>query len=262
VRTATVTEIVARIDEEAARAPGGALAFDGDGTLWSGDVGDDFFAALLASKRITRAAHDALITEAVAEGVDAEGSASDVGHRIHKAYLAGRFPEERVCEIMTWAFAGWSRADLDAFADDVVRDVGLAGRLHGEALRVIEHATSRGIDVFVVSASPRAVVHAAARVVGVDVARVVSATERVDGEMVVTEVHRPIPYGPGKVTRLREKLGARPLYGAFGDNAFDVALLRESRVPVAIRPKARLVERAAEIDGLVVLERVERAVPA
>jgi hypothetical protein len=35
-------------------------------------------------------------------------------------------------------------------------------------------------------------------------------------------------------------------------------MLREARVPVAIRPKPRLVERAGEIPGLLVLERVER----
>jgi phosphatidylglycerophosphatase C len=69
---------------------------------------------------------------------------------------------------------------------------------------------------------------------------------------------RPIPYGAGKVMHLRAKLGARPLYAAFGDNAFDVAMLREARVPVAIRPKPRLVERAGEVPALVVLERIER----
>ena len=70
-------------------------------------------------------------------------------------------------------------------------------------------------------------------------------------------VERPIPYGSGKVTHLRERLGAdRVLYAAFGDNAFDVAMLREARLPVAIRPKARLVERAAEVPALVVLETV------
>ena len=54
-----------------------------------------------------------------------------------------------------------------------------------------------------------------------------------------------------------EKIGAeRVLYAAFGDNAFDVAMLREARVPVAIRPKPRLLERAGEVDGLVVLEEV------
>ncbi len=41
------------------------------------------------------------------------------------------------------------------------------------------------------------------------------------------------------------------LCAAFGDNAFDVAMLSEARVPVAVRPKDRLRERAAEVAGLV-----------
>ncbi|NVL83953.1 haloacid dehalogenase-like hydrolase, partial [Escherichia coli] len=40
------------------------------------------------------------------------------------------------------------------------------------------------------------------------------------------------------------------------DNAFDVPMLREARIPVAIRPKPRLVERASEIPNLLVLERM------
>jgi phosphoserine phosphatase len=56
------------------------------------------------------------------------------------------------------------------------------------------------------------------------------------------------------VRRLRERIGTgRTLYAAFGDNAFDVALLASARVSVAVRPKARLRERAGEVDGLVEL---------
>ena len=70
----------------------------------------------------------------------------------------------------------------------------------------------------------------------------------------VAGVERPIPYGPGKVTRLREHLGAeRSLYAAFGDNVFDVALLSTARVPVAVRPKPRLRAQAAQVPGLVEL---------
>jgi phosphoserine phosphatase len=254
VETATVEDVIASIEAHAAREPGGALAFDGDGTLWSGDVGEDFFAALLAEGRLTRAAGDALAREAREHELDAGGGPVEIAHRIHAAYLAGAFPEERVCEIMTWACAGWTKGELDAFAARVLGTLDLDGRLHGEALRVVRWATARELPVFLVSASPRAIVEAAARAIGIELSRVASATEVVGaGGVVEPGVLRPIPYGPGKVTRLREKLGPRALYGAFGDNAFDVALLREARVPVAIRPKQRLVDRAAEVPGLVVL---------
>lgn len=254
VRDASIREVTDRIRDAAGREPGGAIAFDGDGTLWSGDIGEDFFAALVAARRIEPAAHEALRREAAAEGLDAEGSAADVAHRIHQAYLDGTFPEERVCEIMTWVFAGWTRDAMNAFAAATVDAIHLRARLHGEAVEVARWARAHAIEVHLVSASPRAVVEAAARLVGIDVACVTAATEVVgDDGVVAPAVERPIPYGPGKVARLREKLGARALYAAFGDNAFDVALLREARVPVAIRPKARLVERAAEVPGLTVL---------
>ncbi|HEY8078280.1 MAG TPA: HAD-IB family phosphatase [Labilithrix sp.] len=250
MNTQTVAEIVARIEAQEGE---GAIVFDGDGTLWSGDIGEDFFDAMIADGRLTEIAREALAREADEQKLSNEGTAMDVARRIHAAYHAGTFPEERVCEIMTWACAGWTRAELDSFAARTLESLGLRGRLHDEALRVAAWAGERGIPVFLVSASPRAIVEQAARIVGIEVARVASATEAYDGEFVSCAVLRPIPYGPGKVTRLREKLGERTLFAAFGDNAFDVPMLRESRVPVAIRPKPRLVERAHEVPGLVTL---------
>ena len=256
VKTVAVSEVLALLDEQVAREPGGALAFDGDGTLWSGDIGEDFFEALLEDGTISAEAHAALVVEAEAEKLDISGGAVAVARRIHAGYLAGTFPEERVCEIMTWIFAGWSFPEADAFADRVLTKVGLEGRLHGEATQVTNWARDRGVVTYLVSASPRAVVEQAARRVGIALANVASATEeRNTHGMIVASVVRPIPYGPGKVMHLRAKLGARPLYAAFGDNAFDVPMLREARLPVAIRPKPRLVERAHEIANLHVLER-------
>jgi len=256
VLTATVSQVLARIEAQA-KEPGGVVATDGDGTLWSGDIGEDFFAALLEQRRLLTHAHDPLVREAKEHGLDASGDAHEVAHRIHAAYLAGSFPEERVCEIMTWATAGARRVDVDGFCRDVIRAIDLERRLHGEAIAVIEHAKTHGIEVYLVSASPRPIVLAAAEAIGIPLPNVVAATERVDADgVVLAEVDRPIPYGPGKVKRLREKLGARTLYAAMGDNAFDVSLLSESRVPIAIRPKARLVERAAEVKDLVVLEKI------
>jgi HAD superfamily phosphoserine phosphatase-like hydrolase len=257
VRTATVAEVIGTLEDHLKAEPGGAIAFDGDGTLWSGDIGEDFFEALLDDGAISEVAHAALAREAAAESLSVEGGAVAIARRIHAGYLAGTFPEERVCEIMTWAFAGWSGPDVDAFADRVLDKVGLEARLHPEAMRIVEWARSRGLTTYLVSASPRAVVHQAARRVGIEAANVASATEERDpAGVLLPSAVRPIPYGPGKVMHLRAKLGARPLYAAFGDNAFDVAMLREARTPVAIRPKPRLVERASEVPNLVTLERL------
>jgi HAD superfamily phosphoserine phosphatase-like hydrolase len=259
VKSVTVAEVISLLEEHVAREPGGAIAFDGDGTLWSGDIGEDFFEALLDDGSVSAEAHEALVREAEAEKIDTSGGGVAVARRIHAGYLAGTFPEERVCEIMAWAFAGWTHVQADAFAERVLVEVALDTRLHHEATRVVTWAREHSVATFLVSASPRAIVERAAHRVGIELANVASATEERDPSgMIIPSVVRPIPYGPGKVMHLRAKLGARPLYAAFGDNAFDVPMLREARVPVAIRPKPRLVERAGEIPGLLVLERVER----
>lgn len=256
IATATVGEVTAAIDEARAGAPGGAIAFDGDGTLWSGDIGEDFFVALL-ERELHDDAHEALAREAAAASIDTSGTAREIAHRLHAAYLAGTFSEERICEIIAWAPAGWSDTDLDRFCEEVVVRIDLRARLHREALRVVEHARRAGVDVYLVSASPRPIVEAAARIVGIDLHNVTAVREVRDERGIVrTDVHRPIPYGEGKVTRLREMLGPdRPLYAAFGDNAFDVPMLREAAVSIAIRPKERLLQRAAEVPGLRTLAR-------
>jgi phosphoserine phosphatase len=259
VRTATVAELLATLEDHVAREPGGAIALDGDGTMWSGDVGDDLFHALLDldDGAISPLAREAMAREAAAENVDTSGGGVAVARRIHAAYLAGSFPEERVCEIMTWAFAGWAEEELEAFAGKVLASAKLEARLHAEVTPVLAWARARRVAIYLVSASPRAIVEQAARVVGIERANVAAATPELDaGGRLLASVVRPIPYGPGKVMHLRAKLGARPLYAAFGDNIFDIPMLREARTPIAIRPKVRLVDRAAEVPELAVLERV------
>lgn len=256
MRTASIQEVLSSIEAHALESPGGAIAFDGDGTLWSGDIGEDFFEALLTRGPLTPVASAALAREAESGGIDAGGDGVSVARRIHAAYLAGTFSEERACEIMAWAFAGWTKPDVDAFALRVLKDVGLASRLHGESVAIVEWARARNLPVYLVSASPRAIVEQAAKLVRIDLACVVSATEQCDAKGIVeAAVVRPIPYGPGKVSHLQGKLKKRVLYAAFGDNAFDVPMLLHAKTPVAIRPKARLVSRAAEVPGLVTLER-------
>jgi phosphoserine phosphatase len=256
VELQTAEQVWKRIEAIALARADGVIATDGDGTLWSGDVGEDLFHAFLDHGRVEPPATEAIRREATQHGVSDAGGGRDVARRIYDAYLAGQFPEERVCEIMTWCFAGWTRAEVRAFARDVVARVGLAGRLHGEVLRVLERARAAGIETIVVSASPVAVVVEAVASIGFGEDCVVAAHPRLEGNVLAAGAERPIPYGAGKVRRLRERIGeTRALYAAFGDNAFDVALLASAEVRVAVRPKPRLRERASEVRGLVKLSR-------
>jgi len=65
-----------------------------------------------------------------------------------------------------------------------------------------------------------------------------------------------VPHDPGKMVDIEARIGARVLYAAFGDNVYDVAMLKAARIAVTYRPKARLLKRVDEIPGLV--ELVER----
>ncbi len=250
----TADDVWARIEALAREQPGGVIATDGDGTLWSGDVGDDLFHAFLNHGRVEPPATEALRRTARDHALSDAGQGAEIARRIYAAYLDGAYPEERMCELMTWCFAGWTREEVRAFSSDVIERGGLLTRLHREVHVVIERARAAGIATILVSASPIAVVHQAGLRIGFDEAHLVAARPRYDGERMVADVEAPIPYGPGKVTRLRELVGRdRQLYAAFGDNAFDVALLAGAQVPVAVRPKPRLRARAGEVRGLVEL---------
>ncbi len=227
-------------------APRGALAFDGDGTLWSGDVGEDFFYGILDSGRLSDIATRAITEIARESGVEVHGDGVATARRIYDAYLAGRFDEVLVCEIMTWINAGWTATDTTAF---VLATVGaeFAARIHPEVREVIEHARRAKHEIFVVSASPRPIVEAAAEIAGISSTHVLAATAVLEGDRFAARVHRPIPYGAGKAEALRAHLGDLPLLAAFGDNAFDAEMLSMAERPIAVRPKMRLVTLAPQI---------------
>jgi phosphoserine phosphatase len=145
---------------------------------------------------------------------------------------------------------------VDAFASGVLAGAGLGGRLHPEVHKVVGWARREHIEVYLVSASPWAIIDPAARYVGIEPTHAIAAHPRYHEGRMLAEVERPIPYGPGKVRHLRDRIGAsRPVYAAFGDNAFDIAMLSEAFVPVAVRPKPRLRERAGEVKNLVEITR-------
>jgi phosphatidylglycerophosphatase C len=234
---------------------GGVIATDADGTLWSGDVGEDLFHAFLSGGRVEPPAEEAMRREARGFHVSDAGSGLDVAHALYEGYRAGKYPEDRICELMAWCFGGWTEDAVQAFARDVVERSGLSARFHPEVHAVVAKAREAGIEVFLVSASPIAVVREAGARAGFDAAHLIAAHPLVQGGLLLPGVDPPIPYGPGKVKRLRERVGARPLLAAFGDNGFDTALLAEASVPVAVRPKAALRARAGEVPGLVELSR-------
>src|SRR5256885_1362526 len=80
-------DVVARLAEGA--SPGAALAFDADGTLWSGDIGIDAFEALLEKRGVRGLALSALRTEAQSFDVLLHDDPNDQARELYLAYQRG-----------------------------------------------------------------------------------------------------------------------------------------------------------------------------
>jgi phosphoserine phosphatase len=231
------------------------LAFDADGTLWSGDIGIDTFESLLAERAIRSEAGPALREEAGHAGVALYDDPSDQARALYDAFQREAYAEERAFPMMAWVFAGYCKGEVRAFAAHVVERVGLASRLHAEVLPVIRWATSSGVGLYVVSASPDIVVRTAIELLDLPFADVFAMTPEWDGDRVASRIRAPVTYGAGKTLALQQGVPGSTLLGGFGDSAFDLALLRAARVAVAVRPKPGLSARASECPGLVELQR-------
>lgn len=249
-------EVVARLFARAAARPEGVVAFDADGTIWAGDVGEDYFHYFLERAPLLEPAARAVEAHAEAHGIARGADAHATLRAVWDAYRHDRFPEDVVCEMVAWCAAGRSRADVEALARAAVAP-DLASRLRPELAPVLDWVRAHPeVEAWVVSASPRFVVDAALEALGdrlpLSRARVVGIEPLWSGDVMLPEVARPISYAQGKVSCLRAHVGpARPLLGAFGDSGFDAALLSTADVPVGVRPKPRLVE--AGVPGLLVL---------
>ncbi|GAC1361674.1 MAG: hypothetical protein NVSMB47_13950 [Polyangiales bacterium] len=254
--------------ERALDAVGGpahaALATDGDGTLWTSDVGEALFAAILATDATehwlrddARAPLHAELVGHVPDVAPPETS-SALARTLWDLYVAGRFPEDRMCAAMTWCMAGSSLTALGAFAGRLLEhEFGLKNRLIPESGHVLQWAARRGVPTFLVSASPRVVVERAARTVAeayaIPAPTVLAMTPALDGDVIRPALVGVWTYGEGKTEALAAALAVerRSLVAAMGDNVFDAAMLRAAPVPIAIRPKPALTAIAASIPGLV-----------
>lgn len=118
---------------------------------------------------------------------------------------------------------------------------------------MLEWASAHAVPVYVVSASCEIVVRAALDSLGIRVADVFAMAPAVEGGVIQPRIAGPVTYGPGKVEALARGSGGRSILGAFGDSAYDFAMLASSAVPVAVRPKPELRARAETCAGFVEL---------
>lgn len=253
MRIESLSRVFERVQEVLVGAEEPVMTTDADGTLWAGDVGDDAFECLLEERGVREQAREALCLEARSVGIEPGGDATNVALQLYESFRAGGLDEAKCYEMMAWAFAGWTPDEVRGFARRMFRKRGLEQRIHGEMRRVVDWAQERGIPLWVVSASPLFVVEAGVELFGIPRDRIIATTPVVRDGRVGTRLAHPIPYGEGKVQGMDRVMGSRRIVAAFGDEAFDLEMLRRADVPVAVRPKTRLRNRAAELPELVQL---------
>lgn len=230
------------------------LAFDADGTLWSGDVGDDVFRFAVEHGRLREAARAELERQAQTRGFESSSDVNATAKRLFDAYVAGEYPEREMCELMTWCYAGHTRSEMRALVRDALRATAHAERLHRELEPILEFARGRGLRTVVISASPRDAVELAARAWGFSADDVVASTPRLRADVILPEMNGAVPYAAAKCSAGRALFGTAHWLASFGDNVFDLEMLKEAELGIAVRPKAALQARLGEVPGLLLLD--------
>jgi phosphoserine phosphatase len=98
------------------------------------------------------------------------------------------------------------------------------------------------------------VVRAAVELWSIGAEHVTASRAAEEAERILPRLASPVPYAEAKPVALRALVGDAQLVGSFGDNVFDIDLLRAALLGVAIRPKPALRVRLPELEGLVLLE--------
>ncbi|EYF05987.1 HAD family hydrolase [Chondromyces apiculatus] len=244
-----------------------AMGTDADQTLWDGDVGFDIYEALLAARGVRTEARDALAREATACGLDVPPDAdpNDLAARLYDQFKAGKYDEERAFAMMAWVFAGWTEDEVGAFAEQTFNATGLPARIRAGMKALVAWAHARGLRVIVVSASPQVVVERAVRAFAIPPVDVMAMRPRVTAGVIQPEMGAPATYGHGKVLAVERALNipspADPsarrqltLLAAFGDSAYDAAMLALAMHPVAVTPSPKLLDLCRTLPGAVELE--------
>jgi phosphoserine phosphatase len=249
----TPEELVERLRAAANGSTEMLLAFDGDGTLWSGDVGEDVFHEAVHGGLLREAAREALAQEAASHAVDASGSPSEIAARLFAAYLRGEYAERRACAMMSFCYAGFTLTELGELVRRTFAKVSLEARLQRELAPIFEFARELGLRTVVVSASPQPIVEEASTLWGIASTDVFACRTETDGGRILPRLAAAVPYAEDKPGALRAAAPNRELLASFGDNVFDMELLRASKIAVAVRPKPALRSRLHTLPGVLIL---------
>ena len=198
--------------------------FDCDGTLWSGDAGESFFAWEIEEK---------LIPEQVAKAMQAR----------YAAYKAGNVPEDVMCGEMVTLHRGMIESDVQRAATRFF-DLSFLEQIFPEMQRLVRQLQAQGCDVWAVSSTNEWVIRAAMRHFGIARDHILAAAVEID-KLRITDSLVQIPSGDGKPEVIRKVIKKTP-DAAFGNSRWDTEMLAISKNAFAINPNTDLEQTAKQ----------------
>ena len=199
---------------------------DCDGTLWSGDAGQDFFYWSIERQLIP----DDLAAWALPRYAD---------------YKTGKVDEEVMCGEMVTLYQGLADAGLRRAAETFFRER-VEARIFPELRELARRLREAGCELWAVSSTNQWVIEAGAARFGIAPGRVLAAAVAIEDGLATGRLLR-VPTGEGKARVLREH-GAVPVDAAFGNSIHDAAMLNLARHAFAVNPNPDL-EKIAQLHG-------------
>ena len=191
-------------------------AFDCDGTLWSGDVGETFFDWELEQGNIAR---------------------DTVGH-----YMRGRFAAYRRGEVDETTMCGELVTMHQGVPEPVLMNAAInffekhfVAQIFPEMRDLVRRLQESGCEIWIVSASNEWVIRAGMKYFGIPHDRILATTVELDNGIVTNRLVR-VPCGPGKSQALRVVV-TKELDAAFGNSLWDSEMLAMAKHPFAVNPK-------------------------
>lgn len=193
-------------------------AFDCDGTLWSGDAGENFFAWEIekgvVSPEVARAMRDR-----------------------YAEYKAGKVTEEDMCGEMVSMHKGLTEAAMMTAAREFMTSA-FPGRIFPEMMDLVRRLQKQGCEVWAVSSSNEWIIRAGLEQFGIGADRILAAKAQMNGELVDERLVR-VPSGPGKPKALRQALN-KEIDAAFGNSRWDAEMLMIAKHAFAVNPNPDL----------------------
>lgn len=192
--------------------------FDCDGTLWSGDAGEEFF------------------YWEIERGLLPDPTARWALSR-YEDYKRGQVGEEQMCGEMVTIHKGIPEQKLIGAAEEFFAEK-IALRIFPQMQELIMELCDRACQIWAVSSTNEWVVRAGVRRFGIPEERVLAACVEKENGCASDRLVR-VPTGQSKAEAIQEMIGDS-VDAAFGNTVHDVAMLSLARQAFAISPDAEL----------------------